>query len=63
MGQRISRLPALNRLRKRRDVRPGDQITVLVGIVDFKIRLRRIANRVVGLGTNLLLRELQRADG
>src|ERR1700722_1400000 len=37
MGQGISRLPALNGPRQRADIGPGDQVTVDVGVVHFKI--------------------------
>ena len=59
MGQRISRLAVANSLRKCRDIRPSDQITVLVGVVNFKVRLIRMTNGVVSLRPALLLRELQ----
>src|SRR5260370_30372574 len=63
MGQSIASLAVSSGSRERSDIRPGNQVTVNVGVVNFEIRLFRIAKCVVSLRTSLLLRELEGAIG
>src|ERR1700730_3872751 len=63
MRQSVSGLTVENGSRERGDVWPGNQIAVNIGVVKFEVRMLLVAKRVVRLGTNLLLGELERAIG